>query len=115
MESQGYDVLIKAVEAAPLPSLLAIAVWFLIFRFWPWYQVKEEGRIKADLEYRDSWLRQAAAHTEEIRTFREEMNMRMNEMRYDLDAVLMVLAKDRPELIEFFKHRDESRKKSQGA
>lgn len=114
METQGFDLMVKTLQGAPLPALLGIVVWFLIYKFWPWYQIKEEGRIKSDLEYRDSWLKQAAAHTREIHEFREEMKAEMTGIRYDLDAVLMLLAKDRPELIEFFERRNDARRKAGG-
>lgn len=114
MEAQNYDLMVKTLQAAPLPALFAILLWFGIFQIWPWFKAKEESRIKADLEYRDSWLKQAAAHTREIQQLREEVRSGMYDLRYDLDAVLMLLAKDRPDLIEFFRHREESRRKVSG-
>ena len=41
MDTQGYDLLVKTLEGAPLPALFAIAIWFLIWQFWPWYDEEQ--------------------------------------------------------------------------
>lgn len=106
MDTQGYDLLVKTLEGAPLPALFAIAIWFLIWQFWPWYRAKEERRIKADEEYKSSWLAESRTFREHIEARLQDIEDTLVDIRYDHEAVLMILAKDRPDLIEFFKHRD---------
>lgn len=116
-ETNWIDFVVKGLINAPFQLLAAVGIWFLIKQYWPWYKEKEEARIKADIEYRDSWLRHSEASTAAVNTFREHTNARLGaietalvDIRYDMDAVLMVLARDKPELIEFFKHREDSRR-----
>lgn len=102
METQSYDLMIKTLQAAPLPALFAILLWFGIFRFWPWYQQKENQRIAFEEEYKTSWLKTAQMQADRMEALVNEFE----DMRHDLNAVLMLLARDKPELIEFFKARE---------
>lgn len=102
MEVQSYDLMVKTLQGAPLPALFGIAIWFGIYRFWPWYQAKENSRVQFEEEYKRSWLETARTQASRLEALVNEFE----DMRHDLNAVLMLLARDKPELIEFFKARE---------
>lgn len=69
-----------------------------------WKDDREDrlAALRAENEYKASWLNTAKTQADRL----EALVREFEDMRFDLNAVLMLLAKDRPELIEFFKARE---------